>query len=479
MKRHCHIFLTAASALLITGCHVGPRYVRPILAVPTQFANAPSLQDSTQTSIDAEWWKTFKDPELDTLIMRAVAANLNLEQASSRVQQARASVGVTRADLFPNSNLNASATRNRQRFFTGLNPNGGPDLRAVSYNELLADFDASWEIDLWSRVRSGVRAAGYDAAAQQADRRNVLITLLSDVARNYTDLRGSQSRLEIAMRNESEESDTVHLTEVSAAAGLSTARDVAQAKAALAALASTVPTLEASILVSIHQLSVLLGQPPETLRQELITAAPVPDAPAVLSVGLPSGLLERRPDIQRAEAQIQAANERIGVAKADYFPRITIKASGGRDANQFQDISLGAANIFGVGPSLSVPVFDAGRIRNNVRLQKAKTEESGLLLKATVLTALQETEDALARLDREGHRVELLKGQVEQQRTALSLSEVQYKAGLADFTTVLTSERDLAASEDQLAQSQILHTTDAIAVYKALGGGWSISPTAP
>jgi NodT family efflux transporter outer membrane factor (OMF) lipoprotein len=447
--------------------------------VPATFASAPSLPQSVTSAPEQAWWKNFNDAELNALIGRAVAANLDLKQADARVRQARATAGVSFAPLLPQSTLTTSANRDRGRFFTGVDANGSPLLRPVNYNDFKFEFDASWELDLWGRVRNGYRATLEDLAAQEQDRRDVLVSLLAEIARNYTELRGTQLRLEIAKKDQADERDIVHLTEVLAKAGLSTERDVAQAKAALAALDATVPTLEASAAVSLHRLSVLTGQPPEALRAELEAAAPLPEAVQAITTGLPSQLLERRPDIRRAEAQVRAADLRIGVAKADYFPRFTLIASGGRDGQQLHDLAFGSTNIFGIGPSVSVPLFNAGSVRSNVELQRGKAAEAESRYRGLVLNALQETEDALSRLARERERLSQLEIEADEQRTALHLSQVQYKAGLVDFTTVLTSERDLHTVEDETAQSRVNVTTDMIALYKALGGGWEIAPAIP
>ncbi len=468
-----------ALAILLGGlssCIVGPHYQRPVVSVPPAFAN-PSGSAQNEP-LNAQWWRAFGDPELNSLVQRAVAANLDLEQATARVAQARANAGLARAALAPDSELTSSATRNRQRFFTGLLSNGQPDLRAVPYNDFQFGFDASWELDLWGRVRNGYRAAKADLAAQEQDRRDVLVTLLSEVARNYAELRGSQLRLAIAANNQRDERDIVQLTTVRAKAGLATERDVAQAKAALDALEATIPPLEAARLAALHRLSVLVAQEPEFLRAELSESAPLPLLRSPVSAGLPSTLLERRPDIRRSEAQLQAATLRVGVAQADYFPRFTIRGNGARDASQFHDLSLGAGNLFGAGPSVSLPLFNNGRIRSNIRLEQARMGEAAARFKAAVLNALEESEDALTRYNREQERTAKLNHEVEQDRTALELSQVQYKAGLIDFVTVLTAERDLQAAQDEAAQSQIAVTTDLIALYKALGGGWGISPGA-
>jgi outer membrane protein TolC len=278
-----------------------------------------------------------------------------------------------------------------------------------------------------------VQAAGADLAAQQEDRRNVLISLLGDVASNYAQVRGYQLRLEIAHKNILIQEDTLKLTRDLVNAGQATERDVAQSEALL-------ETTRASVFV------------------------------------LPSDLLKRRPDIRRAEAQLVAATARVGQARADYFPTFSLTGSAGREATQLHDLTLGVANVFSIGPSMSLPIFTGGKIRSNVAVQTARMSQAQATYESTVLTALEETDNALVNYGDEQARRDRLQEVVRASQTAQQLAEIQYKAGLADFLTVLDSERTLASNQDQLAQSQVAVVTDLISLYKALGGGWEALP---
>jgi NodT family efflux transporter outer membrane factor (OMF) lipoprotein len=340
------------------------------------------------------------------------------------------------------------------------------------------DLGLSWELDLFGRIRRGVEAATADLAASEQDRRNVLVTLLGDVGRYYADLRGYQLRLEIAGKNIAIAEDTLDLTRQRVKAGQATERDVAQAEAQLESVRAQAPTLRTSIQVSIHRLSVLLGRQPGGLEEELAARAPVPPTPPQVPTGVPSDLLQRRPDIQRAEAQLAAATARVGEAKADYFPRFTLLGNVGRQATQLHDLTLGLGTFFSVGPSVSAPVFTGGKIRSNVAIQDARVKEAVAAYQGTILTALEETENALAGYGNEQDRRDRLAEAVRADETAFELASVQYGAGLTDFLTVLDAQRELYLNRDLLAQSQTEVTTRLVGLYKALGGGWSIASDA-
>jgi NodT family efflux transporter outer membrane factor (OMF) lipoprotein len=309
-----------------------------------------------------------------------------------------------------------------------------------------------------------------DAAGEA--RREVLVSVLGELGRSYAELRGFQLRLEIAEKNITIQKDTLDLTKARMTAGLATELDVARAAAQLETTRSAVPTLRSGIGISIHRLSVLLGREPAALSADLLPAAPVPVTPPEVPVGLPSQLLERRPDIRQAEAQVVAATARVGEAKAEFFPRVLLLGSAGRQASQLHDITLGAANVFGVGPVVTLPVFTAGRIRSQVRVQDARLQQAAIPYRSAVLSALEETENALVNYAQEQSRHERLESAVKSNEEAVQLSSELYKAGLTDFLSVLDAERELYSNEDLLAQSRTAKTVDLIALYKALGGGW-------
>lgn len=469
------VWIAVLPALIATGCAVGPAYRKPVVAVPQQWPGEPARGTSAGGNpIDEEWWESFHDAELQSLIARAAAENLDLKAAAARVEEARANRGVAQSNGLPQVTAGAAVSRDRQIIF-GFSPGGLP----FETNLMQGQFDMSWEADVFGRIRSQVRGATADLAAQEDDRRNVLVVLLGDVATNYALVRGAQLRLAINERNIGIQHETLDLTRALAAAGEATDRDVAQAEAQLEQTRAAIPQLRTDRDFAMHRLGVLLGTEPGGLVSELAAAAPLPVVPSDVPVGLPSELLTRRPDVRRAEDQLAAATARIGEARADFFPRFSLTGSAGRESTELHLLALGTGNLFSFGPSVSLPIFTAGRIRANVAVQRARAKEAEAAYRSTVLTALEETENSLVAYSEEQEHRDRLQRVIEADHTALSLAQVQYKAGLADFLTVLDAERTLAGNEDQLAQSQTAVVTRLVALYKALGGGWSSTLVSP
>jgi NodT family efflux transporter outer membrane factor (OMF) lipoprotein len=447
------------------------------VAVPDHW---PKPQNTTAVIGPAteQWWKFFEDPELNSLVTRAIETNLDLKLAAARVQEARANRGVARSVALPQ--LTGTATASRQRQITeGFVPNqtgtGGSLQTLPDETSLFSGLvDMSWEIDLFGGIRRQVQAAQADLTAQQEDRRNVLISLLGDVATNYAQVRGYQMRLKIARHNIATQEDTLKLTRDLVNAGQATERDVAQSEALLETTRASLSLLDSGLQTAIHRLGVLLGLEPGALAGELAASAPLPLTPPEVPVGLPSDLLKRRPDIRRAEAQLVAATARMGQAKADYFPTLSLTGSAGREGTELRALTLGLSNVFSIGPSINLPIFTGGKIRSNVAVQTARMKQAEVTYESTVLTALEETDNALVNLDNERERRNCLQEVVRASQTTLELAQIQYRAGLTDFLTVLDSERTLAGDQDQLAQSQVSAVTNLISLYKALGGGWDI-----
>jgi len=461
-----------AAILVLAGCAVGPKYKRPATPAPQQWAEAQAPGTNTQEPVE-QWWTSFNDVEFDKLVQQAIQANLDLKLATARVAEARAARGIVKSELFPSIDATASASRNRQRVLAlPARAPAGAKIVPVEFNNFQGGFDASWEVDVFGRIRRGLQAATADVDAADEARREVLVSVLGELGRSYAELRGFQLRLEIAEKNITIQQDTLDLTKARMKAGLATELDVARAAAQLETTRSAVPTLQTGIEVSIHRLSVLLGREPAALSAELSPGAPVPVTPPEVPVGLPSQLLERRPDIRQAEAQVVAATARVGEAKAEFFPRVLLLGSAGRQASQLHDITLGAANVFGVGPVVTLPVFTAGRIRSQVRVQDARLQQAAITYRSAVLSALEETENALVNYAQEQSRHERLQSAVKSNEEAVQLSSELYKAGLTDFLSVLDAEPELYSNEDLLAQSLTAKTVDLIALYKALGGGW-------
>ena len=463
------------STLLLAGCAVGPNYKRPQVAVPNQWTVAPARGTSAKAIEKEDWWSSFQDPELNSLIERAAAQNLDFKLALDRVEEARAVRGVARSGYFPSIDGSASATRNRQRVIAPVAPSSAK-IVPVEFNNFEGGLGASWELDVFGGIRRGVQAASADVAAAEENRRDVRVILFGDVGRVYAQLRGLQRRLEIANKNIKTQQDTLDLTRTRAKAGLATELDVSRAAAQLESTRAAVPTLLGGIDISIHRLSVLLGEEPGALRSELENASPIPAAGPDVEVGLPSDLLERRPDIRRSEAQLVAATARIGEAKADLFPRFVLTGAAGRQASQLHDITLGAGNFFSVGPGISLPLFTGGRIRSNIAVQDARQRAALINYRSSVLNALEEVQNALVNYAQEQERRDRLNEAAQQSQLAVDLATEQYKAGLTDFLSVLDAQRELYADEDQAVQSQTSVTTNVIALYRALGGGWNVGP---
>jgi NodT family efflux transporter outer membrane factor (OMF) lipoprotein len=418
------------------------------------------------------------------LIERAVDRNLDLKLALERVQEARAASGSARSGYFPSIEANVSATRLRGGLNQGViravpssaDTKARPSLISpFETNVFEGNLSASWELDVFGGIRRGVQASTADVRAAEENRRDVLVILLGDVGRAYAQLRGFQRRLDIANKNIKTQQDTLDLTTARAKAGLATELDVARAAAQLESTRAVVPTLLSGIDVSIHRLSVLLGEQPGALYSELEKTSPIPSAGPDVEVGLPSDLLKRRPDIRRAEAQVAAASARIGEAKADLFPRFVLTGTAGRQATQLHDLTLGLGNFFSVGPGIRLPLFTGGRIRSNIAVQTSRQRAADIAYQSAILSALEEVENALVNYSQEQERHDRLSAATKQSQLAVDLAGEQYRAGLVDFLSVLEAQRELYANEDQLVQSQASVTTDLVGLYRALGGGWSVA----
>jgi len=452
---------------------VGPDYQRPKTNMPATWVGAtsqPTTQPTTRTSITTtepvelrEWWKAFHDATLDSLIQRAIESNLNLQQAELRIRQARGARAIAAGGLWPTVDVSTSYRRSRS---------GG--IGSADFYQ--AGFDASWELDIFGRLRRCVEAADADIVFAIEDRRDVLVTLLSELALNYTDLRGFQRQIAIAERNLQTERRSLDLTRRRAAGGFVSGLDVANAEAEVASTESRIPLLEQNVQQVIYSLSVLLGREPAALLDELTVDAPIPTTPPAVPVGLPSELLCRRPDIRRAEAQLHAATARIGVATADLFPRFSLTGSLGTSGNQPKDLVNWDNRFWSIGPSVSWPIFDAGKIRANISVQTAIQEQVLVGYRSTILIALQDVENALIAYAKEQQHQASLIAAATANRRALDLATQLYTQGQTSFLEVLLAQRSLLASEDALVQSERTMATNLIALYKALGGGWEISP---
>jgi len=463
---------------VLTGCAVGPRYREPKLAVPEKWSEM-HIGDNLSVSRDiSRWWTVFNDPVLDSLVDRAIHKNLDLRVAEGRIREARAGRGIAAADRLPSIDASASYTRSERSESVPPFKSGSAGAAAGSafgsrvQNLFETRFDAGWEIDVFGAVRRNVEAAGAEVGAVEENRRAVLVTLLAEAARNYVELRGDQLRMAILQNSLKTQQETLRLTRVRFAAGLANDLDVARAEALVSTTQAQVPVLETSTKQAIHRIGVLLGEHPGALIPELAKEAPIPLHPPGVPVGLPSDLLRRRPDIRRAERELAVSTARIGVATADLFPRFSLTGAFGGRSDLIGDLATGPGRFWGFGPSVRWPVFAGGRIRANIQAQNARQEQALALYEKTVLTSMEEVENALVAYSQEQERRFLLAKSAEANRRAADLAESRYSAGLEDFLSVLDAQRSLYASQDQLAQSEKAVEVNVIGLYKALGGGW-------
>ena len=344
----------------------------------------------------ASWWKSFNDPQLDSLVERAVRTNQDLRIAEARVREARAFYRIASSQLWPTVDAGGSYARENQSKNQPIlgslpMPSGIP----FENNVYQAGFDASWEIDVFGGNRRAVEAGKAEVAAAEFGRRNVLVTLLGEVARNYVELRGCQRRLEIATNNLKTQEEALALAQDRFKNGLTSDLDVQQAATLLANTRAVIPMLETGIQGYIHRLGVLLGQPPEALLAELSAPAPIPSAPPNVPAGLPSELLRRRPDIQQAERQLAASTARIGVATADLFPKFSLTGVAGYESTSASDWFAGGSKFWSLGPTVQWRIFDAGRIRANIRVQDARQEQALAAYEKTVLMSFEDVENSL------------------------------------------------------------------------------------
>ncbi len=509
--------LPCAALALLAGCTVGPNFKQQAIWSPsTWFASRPTppqvapISEPVSEPIDPNWWSLFHDAELTSLENRVAAANLNVRLSTIRLAESRSQRQITGADQFVTVNGDGSYTRERisQKGVIGVIGGGGSSGGAGGgatptsfgsnggaasgttgrsgaipnsvaggtsvppFNLFQYGFDASWELDLWGRVRREIESADASLEASTEARRNSLLSVVAEVARDYVQLRGQQTQLAIARDNIVTEQESVKLSQERFRGGLTTELDVANASAQLTTTQATVPQLEQQEAESINSLSFLLGEAPGALRAELIRPGMVPPVPPRVPVGVPSELARRRPDIRQAEAQLHAATADIGVAVADFYPKVTLDGSIGLQALKAKDLGNWAARQYGLGPTISIPIFEGGRLRATLALRKVEQQEAALNYQQTVLQAWHDVDNALTAYAAEQRRHDALAQAVTQNQLALKLSRERYTQGVADFLNVLDAERTLLSAQLSLADSSTTVSSNLVQLYKALGGGW-------
>jgi outer membrane protein, multidrug efflux system len=403
------------------------------------------------------------------LVDLALAHNHDLRVATARIREARALLSETTLDRYPTVTAQASYTR--QRSSEALTPLGDRDIELYD-----AGFDATWELDFFGRVRRSIEASAADVGAAEANRRDVIVSLLAEVARNYFELRGTQYRLAVARRNADNQRQTLDLTIALLEGGRGTELDTSRAEAQLTSTLASIPPLETAMKRAMYRLGVLIGQPPTALEAELSAPLPLPAFPTLVALGSPADLLRRRPDIRVTERNLAAATARVGVATADLFPRVTLAGSVALQATSFLGLGDRGSEAFAVGPGIFWAAFDLGRVRALIRAADARAEAALAQYEQRVLIALEDTENSLVNFTRQQARRDLLYASAQASERAQNLARERYQFGVADFLTVLDAERTLLEAQDRLADSETLTATALVAVYKALGGGWEMAP---
>jgi len=481
--------IVALAACALASCTVGPSFKRPVPQVPVAWsagaaAAAQGRPDQvTVTAADSatRWWTTFNDAELTSLVDRVTAANLETKEALLRITEARAQRDIAAADQWPSLSGNASAEVNR---LSDTTPTGAlfskvgqfPGLTGIRipnpYDQYQLGFDASWEVDIFGRVRRSVEASKADTEASVEDSRAVLISTLGDVGRAYIDLRGAQASRQTLEANIATERELLDLAGQRRRTGLSSDVDVVRAASEASTAEARLPALDEQITADINQLSTLMDREPGALRTELAAMQPVPPVPPIVPIGLPADLARRRPDIREAEARLHAATARVGVAVADLYPKLTLGASAGLQSESLMMLTNWASRFLTAGPTIELPIFDAGRRRATVHLQDVKAQEAALDYRRAVLAALSEVDNALSNYDGDQGRRALLCESVARDRDATELARQRYASGVGSFIDVLDTERTVEQNELSLTDASTKVSIDLVVLYKALGGGW-------
>ena len=468
-------------AACLAGCVlVGPNYVAPTaseLNVPSSWQGA---SPTTGTGLEvANWWQHLGDARLTRLITQAMQASPNVQSARAKLRQARAQRRLAFGNLWPTISASPSAqhTEISQSGVQGgqnQGPNGAQNAGFGGSQDLYdVGFDASWEPDLVGGQRRALDAARADEEASAATLRQTQVTLAAEVARNYVDARSAQARIVIANANLASQSETLALTEWRVQAGLTSSLDAEQARTNVEQVRAAIPVLETSLAEAEHRLAVLLGLAPVALHDDLATAAPIPHVPEPLTVGIPADILRQRPDVAAAERTLAAATARIGEATAARYPSLTLSGSVGLEAMANGALTNGTSLAASVLGKLAQTVVDGGRISAQIDIQNAAQEQSLANYKATVLSALEDVENALVSIANSQARATALTRAVESARNAALLAHHRYTSGLSDFQTVLDTERTVLTVEETLKGAEADNTTAVIQLYKALGGGWA------
>ncbi|MBN9674051.1 efflux transporter outer membrane subunit [Roseibium aggregatum] len=478
--RRIGLGLALGSALLLTGCMVGPDFERPEAPVLDSWSAGANLPVDSRTGFTTRsvqsvpWWHVFNDVTLNGLIAEAYRQNVGLQAAGVRVYQARAQLGIAKGELFPQVQEIKGGSKSIR--FSAKDP-FIRDLERVGLindhiTRVSAGFDAAWEIDVWGKIRRDVQSASANLKANLASYDDALVTLTGDIAATYIAVRELQQLISATRRNAALQKKSLNLTKLRLENGAATKLDVNEATALYNSTLANLPGYEAELAQAYNALSVLLSEPPGGMKARLGKEARFPRVPAEVAVGVPAEMLRRRPDIRRAEYVAAAQSAQIGVAKADLLPAFTISGAIGVRADDFSNLFNNGTTAGFINPGFSWNFLNYGRIQNNVRVQDAKFQETLLNYKSTVLSAYAEVENALTAFLRSKQQALYLRRSVTASRASISEVEAQYEDGTASYNRVVEAQRSLLVAEERLIAAEANVLTNLIAIYKGLGGGW-------
>jgi NodT family efflux transporter outer membrane factor (OMF) lipoprotein len=466
----------------LTCCTVGPNYQSPEIkeALRRSAPDGGSVPSRTvEGAVDIAWWKSFRDFQLSSLVERLVAQNLDLKTAVERVVQSVEQRQVAASQGLPHIEGQASATYNRQ------SPNGTISLirpapgAPLEYGLFRTGLTSSWQLDLFGRVRRAVEAADANTLAAVENRHGVALAAVAELAQSYMQLRGTQNRLGIAKRNLRLAEENVELVNARFGSGVATTLDLAQARAQQATIAATLPPLRIQEAELINAIGLLLGDAPRTLETELRRSQMVPRVPRRVPVGMPGTLVRRRPDVREAEAQLHEATAQTGVAMASFYPDVTLNGAASVESLRLTNLFSAKSAAFAVGPSISIPIFEGGKLRGVLALRESQQREAAILFQKTVLRAWKEVDDALtAYREAQLRRADVARAVIEN-RAALQAARQRYSEGAIDFLNVITAQAQLLQSENDLADSDTQIAIYLVNLYRALGGGWEVLDVAP
>lgn len=453
--------LPIALAVLLTACASLPDPAATELPrdVPTQWSTGAARAGVSPTDLST-WWQRFDDPALAAIITKALEANSSVKGAQAALRQARALAEVQQAGLGPSVSGSGSARRSQ----TG---------RSDASNTFQASVGASWEPDVFGGNRAAANASETDALASAASLSNVQVSLAAEVASSYINLRGLQARLAISRSNLATQTETLQITRWRAQAGLVSSLDVEQAVSAAEQTQAQIPALQTSVVQTLNALAVLTGQAPGTLNTTLGDATPIPPAPADLALAFPADTLRQRPDVRTAELKVRSAWSRVAVADAARYPSFTLSGSLGLSSLTLGSLTNSASLVKSLLASVSAPLFDGGAGRAQVRAQEAALDQARASFQDTVLTALQDVEDALVAIQGDSERLMRLRAAATAAANAELLARQRYQSGLIDFATVLGTQRTLLSAQDSVASTQASLSANHVRLYRALGGGWT------